>query len=122
MMINIIKYIGLKDLSELEQSSVKKTLEREYEKIHRLIKNITNITCHIKLYDIEGKAKKYSVHIRAEAPTKIFTANTADWDLGTALHECINGVKKEIESHLTKTKRGKLELKKFIRKAERIKR
>jgi len=119
-LINIIKYIGLKELDINEQAIVKDILEEEYEKIHRLIKNITNVNFHIKLYNIEGKAKKYSVHIKIEAPTRIFTANTADWDLAKVTHECINAVKKEIESYLAKSKKEKLELKKFIRKSERI--
>lgn len=116
---NIIKYIGLNDLNDIEQSTVKSVIENNYEKIHRLTKNITNLTVHVKIYEKRESAKKYSVHLRAEAPTKIYTSNHADWDLPRVLHKCINSILTEIEHKLkvgAPLRDKELELKKIIRK------
>ena len=120
VIINIIKYIGLNDLDDLEQSTVKSIIEGNYEKIHRLTRNITNLTVHVKIYEKREAAKKYSIHLRAESPTQIFTVNNADWDLARVLHKSIEGMVTEIEHKLKTTpQRDKeLELKKIIRKKQ----
>ena len=122
--VNIIQYIGLKDLDEQEQAIVKEIIGGNYEKIHRQIKNITNLVVDINVYEKREAAKKYSVHLKVEAPTRIFTAQSVDWDLRRALHALIEKITFEIGHKLKigvgETK-GQLELKKVLRKATRVK-
>ena len=95
--INIIKFVGLKNLTNIQQKEVKDILNYQYEKIHRLIRNITNLIITIKVYDKQGKANKFSVHIRLESPTQQFTSNASDWDLNKTLHKAIGKVINEIQ-------------------------
>lgn len=95
--INIIKFIGLKNLTDTQQTEVRDILNYQYEKIHRLIKNITNLIVTFKIYTKQGKANKFSVHIRLESPTQQFRSNASDWDLNKALHGAINKIINEIQ-------------------------
>jgi hypothetical protein len=112
---NIISYIGLKNLTEKEQSLIKEILNREYPKISRITHNITNIIIHAKTYK-NKKAKKYSLHLKVDTPSEFFTAHAADWDLARAIHKTINKVSKEMNSKigLEKTRANEGKLKRFV--------
>lgn len=114
---NIIIYKGLKNLKREEKDNLKLIVDRNYEKIHRLFKNnITNLVIHTKTYG-EGKARKFSIHLKAEAPTKIFATEVSDRDLKRAtrkaLDNIINKIKHTFESKDRKSL--KLKLKSFLR-------
>ena len=121
---NMIRYVNLKELNPEEQTTVKDIINNEFEKIHRLFSgNLVNLTVHIKLHNTESKNKKYSVHIKAEAPTKIFASKGyADWDLKKAARISINEIKNNVK-HNFKHQRNKKEafdLKKQIRKTTKV--
>ena len=120
---NIIQYINLKELNAEEQAVVTGIFDKEYEKIHRLFSgNLLNLLVHTKVHDKGGK-KKYSVHIRAEAPTKIFATKMAvDWDLKRATRKATEEMKNHV-SHAFKHQHNKkeaLKLKQRIRKTTRV--
>ena len=120
---NIIQYINLKELNPEEQAVVTGIFDKEYEKIHRLFSgNLLNLLVHTKVHDKGGK-KKYSVHIRAEAPTKIFaTKKAVDWNLKTATRKAIAEIKNHV-SHEFKHQHNKKEafkLKRMMRKTTRV--
>jgi len=103
--LNIIKYIGLNDLDDIERSKLTKIIESKYEKIHRLINNIANLVVTIKLYNDNHKndeKKKYSIHIRIEAPTVQFSAEDFDWEIGKAINKTVNKIINEIEHRFKK--------------------
>ena len=91
-----IQYIGAKDITPAERNTLDKISSLNHHKIQRMLKNMTSLVVHIKIYEAAGKGKKeegkkrrkYAIHIRALAPTRIFTSTKAvDWDLAKALHK-----------------------------------
>lgn len=118
-MPNIIKYIGLNDLNRDESDSVKQIIEKDYEKIHRLLKNeLTDLSVHVKTYG-DGKVKKYSVHIKAEAPTrKLFSTETFDMDIKRTMRKAVNKIINEIKHNFEskQTRSSKLKVKQILRK------
>jgi hypothetical protein len=96
-----IQITGIKDLDEMEIESVNRLANRYYSKIQREIKNITSLTVHIKSYEKQGREKKYSVHVKVIAPTRIFVSTkTSDWDLEKALHQSFRDVIREMQHSL----------------------
>ena len=97
---NIIKYIGLKRLDELDRAKLVKVMNSEYEKIHRAPNNITNLVVNVKIYDDSGnkdRRKKYSIHVRVESPTKQFASEDFDWDIAKAAHKSVNNILSEVQ-------------------------
>ena len=96
-----IQIIGIKDLDEMEVEAVNRLANRYFGKIQREIKKINSVAIHIKSYEKEGRGKKYSIHVKVMAPTRIFTSTkTFDWDLNKALHKSFRDVIREIKHRL----------------------
>ena len=93
--------MGIKDLDEMEIESVNRLANRYYGKIQREINNVTSLVIHIKSYEKQGREKKYSVHVKVMAPTRIFVSTkTSDWDFEKALHKSFRDVIREIQHSL----------------------
>lgn len=93
MAIEPIQIIGIKDLDDMEIDAVNRLVNRYYPKIQREFRNITSLTIHIKKYEKGGKQTKYSIHIKAIAPTRIFVSTKGfDWDINKALHKAFNDI------------------------------
>lgn len=120
-MNNIIKYTGLNDLDMQEQAKIKSVIELNYPKIQRLLKNIVNLSVHVKVYKKQEAKKKYSIHLKAEAPTSMLSAQAFDWDLARAVHSVTEKIIAEIQHKLKIRKKDSLMLKKVLRKAKRVK-
>lgn len=93
---NLITLSGINLLTENEKDKVNEILTKFYNKIQIHLKNPIKIECHIKGYNIEGKRKKYSVHVRIHA-TRIFEADYANWDISKTLHKVVNKLSNEVE-------------------------
>ena len=91
---------GTELLEEKEKQITNKIIDEYYPKIQRQFKNLTSLTINFKGYKKQGKNKKYSINIKAIAPTKIFEANASDWNLTRTLHKVMNKLKAEIEHKL----------------------
>ena len=96
----IIQFIGVKDLDEPEQALVNKLATEHHAKIKRALRNITSLVVHIKQYSKTGKEHKYSIHVRAIAPTRIFESTASEWDLAKSLHKAFNEIEHEIQHKL----------------------
>ena len=93
-----IQFIGLNELEKVDQDMVKTLVNQYYPKIQRSLKNVTSLVIHIKTYKKEGHRHKYSLHLRAIAPTKIFeSSKAADWDLASSIHKSFKDILREIE-------------------------
>jgi hypothetical protein len=97
MLVEQIQFIGLNDIEEVDQEMVKKLASECYGKIRRSLHNITSLVIHIKSHSKGGARPKYSLHIRAVAPTRIFETETSDWDLARALHKVFDDILREIQ-------------------------
>lgn len=112
---NSINYVNLDALTDKEKSNIKEILDKEFDKVSRIIKNDFNLLVHTKVYTKE-KGKKYSIHLQIEAPTKMYSTEVAGWDIRLVAHEAINKIKNELNKSLkTKTLRKKVEAKKIKR-------
>ncbi|MBI4141788.1 hypothetical protein HY484_02600 [Candidatus Woesearchaeota archaeon] len=96
----VLQFVGLNQLSIEEQEAVNSISTKEYEKAKRTLKNTLSVVVHIKCYEKEGGRKKYSLHIRAIAPTKIIeSCKSHDWDLPRAVHKSFQDIHKQIAHH-----------------------
>ena len=102
-LVNVIKYAGLSVLTEEEQELLKEILSREFEKISRLVSNDFNIMVHAKTYSKE-KRRKYTLHVKLESPTKMYTSEAFGWDFKTVVHKAMNRIKTELEKSHKKSK------------------
>ena len=91
-----IQYRGVNDLIEKEKITLNKLAPEYYEKIQRALKNITSLQIDIKLYKKLGGKRKYDIHVKAIAPTTIFSASYADWDFAKTLHKVFKKIENEI--------------------------
>ena len=96
-----IQIIGMDKIEdELEKATINKLANEYHEKIQRSLKNITSITLHIKIHTKGGKAKKWDLRVKAIAPTRIFEAQEADWDLNRSLHKVFKNLERQIQHRL----------------------
>lgn len=101
-----IQFIGLKELSPEEQRVVQNLSTEYYDKVQREAKKVTALVIHIKQHEKGGSKKKYSVHIRVDAPTFLFESTKAnDWDLAKTMHKAFEDVMHGIQ-HRLHTEKG----------------
>ncbi len=102
-----IQYVGVHDL-DAEKKKVLDKLSTEYHaKIKRSLKNITSLIIHVKVHEKGGKAVKFSVHMKAVAPTTIITSTKAsDWDFARTLHKAFKDLENQIEKRFKTYKTG----------------
>jgi hypothetical protein len=98
---DIIEFVGLPDLDE-DEKRILNTLSTEYyQKIKRTLKNVTSLVVHVKKYKKQGKKHKYSLHVRAIAPTRAFeSTKAADWDFARTLHKAFKDLENQIKHKL----------------------
>jgi hypothetical protein len=94
---NIVKYSGLDNLNLIEKIKLKNIAESRYNKIYRSLRGIPmDLSINVKVYEKE-KRKKYSIHGKIEAPTKIFSAKAFGWDIKKTTHEVLIKLENEIK-------------------------
>ncbi len=93
-----IQFVGVSKLEPEEQMLISKLSTENYQKIKRMLKNVTNMTVHVKCYDKEGSKKKFSLHVRVAIPTMkvIESCKSHDFDLARALHKAFNDIRTQI--------------------------
>jgi hypothetical protein len=110
MLMENIQFIGLKEIDPVDQVMVRKLCSEYYPKIDRALKNLRSVVVHIKPYTKGGARPKYSMHVRAIAPTRIFeTDKVAAWELSKALRMAFDDLEKEIRHAFHDEKRPKKE-------------
>jgi len=96
-----IQFSGIGDLSEEEKQVLNDISVKNYDKIKMLLRNDeTAVSVHIKTYKQKGEKKKYSVTVKATAPTTaIFRSGTTNWIFPNALNDAFDRVQKEVKNH-----------------------
>jgi len=94
-----IKFVGLHDvdMTEHEEESLLKIAESECFKLQRKFNQDFKVVINLKAYNKGGKQKKFSVHMKFEAPGKMLVSEEVDWDLETALHRAFNNAKSNLK-------------------------
>ena len=95
--MEIIQFKGVSELSSEDQDTVKSLSTEYYLKIKRGLHNITSLELHVKAHSKRGGKSKYSIHLRAIAPTRILEAQDDDWDLARTLHKVFRNMENEIK-------------------------
>ena len=95
-MMEEIQYRGVDGLNDDEKGTLNKLAPEYYEKIQRALKNVTSLQVDIKLYNKLGSKKKYDIHAKVIAPTKMFSTSYADWDFARTLHKVFKKMEREI--------------------------
>jgi DNA-binding CsgD family transcriptional regulator len=96
-----IQYTGVQELTKEERAILDKLSAEYYDKIERQFKNELGLKVHVKLYHKTGDRKKYSIHIKAVAPTKIFNSDkAADWDFARTVHKAFKDLEAQIKHAL----------------------
>ena len=95
-MMEEIQYRGVDKLNDEEKSILNRLSPEYHEKIKRALKNNTSLQIDVKLYKKAGGKRKYDIHVKAVAPTTIFSASYADWDFAKSLHKVFKKVENEI--------------------------
>ena len=92
---------GIDELKPEELPIANKLIDEYYDKISRSLHNITSLQVHFKCYAKEGGRRKFSIHAKAVAPTRIFISTKAqDWDLARTMHKCFKDLEREIQHKL----------------------
>jgi len=92
----MIKFIGLDIFTKKESDKIKELSELYFKKILRNFPK-SNLIIHAKKHDVTGKAVKYSVHARVEAPNILLNSKAADWDLKKVIHETLRKLETEMQ-------------------------
>lgn len=105
---DMVQFIGLKDLEQVEQDMVNTISAEYFEKIKRGLKNLVKLVVHIKKVNKGGKQSHFWVKVRAEAPTAIIESEQDDWDLARVLHKVYKNIERQID-HKFKDLSAKIE-------------
>lgn len=98
---DMLQFVGMKDLEPMEQELVQRISTENFEKIKRMMKNITKVKVQIKTHKRDGKRKKYSIHLQARAPGGPLDVDRAqDFDLARAIHKGFQDLKQRIEHRM----------------------
>jgi len=83
------------DLSEQEREDAQRVLKDSYYKLERVI-DFDSLNVHVKVYEKEGKKKKFSVNAVLICSQNI-RSDAIEWDLKKAVHKAIDKLVNEIE-------------------------
>ena len=90
--------IGFELLNEEEKNIFEKVLKDYMYKIEGKVKNISSVKIHLKEGHIEGKRKRYDLHVKIIVPKRNFEASASDWDFSVTLHQVFKRIEEEIEN------------------------
>ena len=100
-MAEVIQYTGMKNLDDEQKRLLDKISTEHYEKIKQMLHNETSISVHLKTYHNTGSRRKYSIHVKAAAPTRAFVSTkAADWDFAKTLHMAFKDLEMAIKKGL----------------------
>jgi len=96
----LIHITGIETLNEKQKQLVNRLFNLYYKKVKRQLKNEVSFEVHIKSYEKEGKANKFSINVRVVVGREVFEANADDWDLSRSIHKVMKKIMSEIEHKL----------------------
>lgn len=92
-----VELIGLHDNADsIEKSRAMDTAQNYLSKLERITKRPTRLVVHVKMHEVEGKRKKFSVHTKLSAPGVFLEASHEEWDLLSAVQRSLAALEKEV--------------------------
>jgi len=99
-----IKYLGTKDLEDLEVANLKKIAEQGHNKLKKYVSQLGDIelTVNIKTINDEGRAKVFEVFLKLSSKdkSKTFDVRNEEWDIKKALHGAFAALESYVEHSL----------------------
>ncbi len=96
-----IQYIDINKLTLSERLRLKSLTTGYAEKLDRDLPLDSVMVIQIKLHDIEGKRKKYSLHARIDSPSLLLASSRAsDWDLARTVHKSMKNIENRLQHKL----------------------
>jgi len=106
----MIQFKGLKALDARRKRIVEDICAKNLPKVRRSMKNMTDLIVHVKSHEKDGARAKFSIHLKAVAPTRLFTSSKAtDWAIARATNKAfvdvLSRIKKGLKSDNQRPKR-----------------
>ena len=92
-----VEFVGLHDAADgIEKSSVTSIAQTYLGKIQKITKHPTRLVVHVKMHEVEGKRKKYSIHSKLFVQGTFLEASHVEWDLLSAVQRSLAALEKEV--------------------------
>jgi hypothetical protein len=91
-----IQYIGMPELDEIDSQFLTNAVEECYDKLKKVVGQITYLVVHFKFLEHEGLRKQTTIHLRLSTPKKLFVASSTAWVLLDAAHDAIKTLEREV--------------------------
>ena len=98
-MIDLIQFIGLNDLSDNSQETVKSITEKHISKMKNQISNATSIKVHIKPTKKSDQTSFYTAVIQVIVPGKVHEIKKEDHDLVSLIRTSFQALENEVEHY-----------------------
>ncbi len=73
-----VNFINFDNVDDFDMEKINNVLERFVSKMSKIF-DIDTIFLHMKMYEVEGNRRKYSLRARVYANSELFTAKTSEW-------------------------------------------
>jgi len=101
----IIQYVDIEKAGD-QEDYIKSLIEKTASKLDPDTLKDSKLIVDLKEHEKEGSRKKFSFHIKLEAPSTMLSAHADDWDLVKATHKVLDNLENEFQ-HKFKTKGAK---------------
>jgi CBS domain-containing protein len=91
-----IQFVNLPELDEIDSQFLSNAIVECYDKIKKVLGEISYLVVHFKFLEGEGLRKQTTVHLRLSAPGKLFVASSTGWVLLDTVHEAIKKLEREV--------------------------
>jgi len=91
----VVIYQGMKDLNSIEKQEIKGILETADNKIQKEVFG-AKLLVDVNKKSKAGNRAKYSVHLRLDHPSLMFSAEEAEWELVKALHKSVDNLMEQV--------------------------
>lgn len=91
-----IQFVNLPELDEIDAQFLNNCIVDCFDKLKKVLGQITYLVVHFKVHESEGLRKKTSVHLRLSSPGKLFVASSAGWVLLDTAHDAVKTLEREV--------------------------
>ena len=98
-MVEALTFVGLKNLTDNESSTIKKVSEQQYDKVSRHLKD-AKLKIAVRTVNSEGNARVYDFTAYLEASKMRFESSNSGWDLLVVLHELFDSLHNQAKKKL----------------------
>ena len=90
-----IQLSGMPVLDEIDQAKVQKTVQSTYDKLKKMVRNISYLAVHVKPAHQQGGKTQFQINARMAAPGVLLVSSSTEWNLITGIQESMASLEKE---------------------------